>query len=347
MSVPDLPAAAAPPKTPWWLWFNVLSLDAPLVAVLWQWALAQYHQVKLVPGCYWALGLAVWLIYVTDRTLDGFGRAAPAKPSARHRFYRRYRWIFAVGAVPLGAALLLWISLTEIPSGIFWRGLGLGFLVGLYLLHFAARAHRGLFHAGNVLIFGLAGAMLYGLHLPGALRLITYCALGALFLTSIGRAEGARFRFLPKELVCGYLFAVGCSMSVQFYTFGSPLSSFMAVETLLLAVLCSLNGIAISGYERRQGEGNDPDTLAQNWPAVMRVYPMLLVSLAGAAVTTWVRMGSHGAPPREMVWFVVAILLSTTLLGMLHTFAKRISPELAHVLAHVALVTPALFFLVR
>lgn len=342
--VPLSPAQA--PRIPWWLWFNVLSLDAPLVAILWQWALAQNHQVKLLPGCYTALGLAVWLIYITDRTLDGFNMGAKAL-SARHHFYRKYRWVFALGVAPIGAAFLFWTSLTDIPSGILWRGLGLGFLVSLYLLYFAARANRVLYTTGIFLAYAAAGVALYLVHLPDPLRVIVWIVLGAFCFASLGRGPDSGIRVLPKELVCGYLFAVGCSLSVQFYTFGSPLSAFFAVETLLLAVLCTLNGIAVACYERAQDAEQDPHAITQTWPAIIRMYPLLLASLAGAAVTILVRLGRHGAPPREMVWFMVAILLSTTLLGTLHAFAKRISPELAHVLADFALVTPALFFLIQ
>ncbi len=89
MSIP--PATQARPRTPWWLWPNVLSLDAPLVAVLWQEALGRAHHVRLLPGCDLALGLAVWLIYIVDRTLDGFTAAPDQQLSVRHAFYRRHR----------------------------------------------------------------------------------------------------------------------------------------------------------------------------------------------------------------------------------------------------------------
>jgi hypothetical protein len=55
-------ASSSPSRIPWWLWPNVLSLDAPLVAVLWQAALAKVHHVAIMPGLHVALFLAVWLI---------------------------------------------------------------------------------------------------------------------------------------------------------------------------------------------------------------------------------------------------------------------------------------------
>ena len=40
-------------------------------------------------------------------------------------------------------------------------------------------------------------------------------------------------------------------------------------------------------------------------------------------------------------------LASTGLLGALHVFAKKLKPELSHVLADAALITPLLLFVIR
>lgn len=77
-------------RPPVWLWLNLLSLDAPLVALVWQDFLARcYPTVLHIPGRA-ALGLTVWAIYLADRILD-VGHAATAAESMRHRFYRRHR----------------------------------------------------------------------------------------------------------------------------------------------------------------------------------------------------------------------------------------------------------------
>ena len=99
------------PHIPWWLWPNVLSLDAPLVAVLWQEALSRAHHVKLLPGCNLALGLAVWLIYIVDRVLDGCGAPRGEVLSPRHAFYRRHRIWFVVLVIPALSAWLLYVAL--------------------------------------------------------------------------------------------------------------------------------------------------------------------------------------------------------------------------------------------
>jgi hypothetical protein len=87
-----MPSKSEEHSLPLWLWPNLLSLDAPLVAVLWQGFLAYRFSLPLHPAGRLVLGLTVWAIYLLDRLLDarkplpGKGTAEPA----RHRYYRRH-----------------------------------------------------------------------------------------------------------------------------------------------------------------------------------------------------------------------------------------------------------------
>ena len=105
-----------------WLWPNLLSLDAPLVALLWQ---------ILFIRCFHAGGPAsssvltsallvsvVWLIYAADRALDAW-RGSGLRP--RHEFYRRHwRTVLPVWIVVLGATA--WLAWTSLPRELFERG---------------------------------------------------------------------------------------------------------------------------------------------------------------------------------------------------------------------------------
>ena len=328
-------------RTPWWLWLNVLSLDAPLLAVLWQAALAHVHQVKLLSGCYWALGLAVWVVYLTERTLDGFGEPDPARASARQLFYRRFRHLFAWVIIPAVAGGLGYVALTEIPSGLMWRGLGLAFLVAMYLLHYPARPHRWLYWAGNM-IAGPIGLFIIWMVPEHPYRYLWLIALATLLVMSFCRQFVAGFRMPPKEILCGYLFAVGCSLGVNFFTVDLQTSSFAGAETLLLAVLCAVNAIGIACYEKKRSlSDQDSDGIMEIWPDIVRVYPVLLLTLAGAAM-----MVLYQQPAGQMSWYIGAILLSTALLGVVHNWAGRLSPDMVRVLADMALVTPLLWLAV-
>jgi hypothetical protein len=323
-------------RIPWWLWPNVLSLDAPLVAVLCQAALARAHKVALLPSVYVALFLAVWLIYVVDRVLDGYSMQKSERLSARHAFYKTHRRLVLLLLIPGGLLSLLWIALMEIPAGIFWRGLALGFIVALYLLHFAARGHRGIYLAGNVAACVVGGVVLWLLPLPAAFKVLYGTVLVALMALAAGGAARDTFRFLPKEAVCGYLFAIGCSLSVNFFT-GDQQAHPFSPEVLMLALLCALNCVAVSCYERAADTHPDPNGITQTFPHMARVYPMLLLCLG--AVACWTL--SHKMPV-PLFLFCSALLLSTILLGVVHHLARRMTPELSHVLADVAIALPVL-----
>ena len=125
---------------PLWLWPNLLSLDAPLVAVLWQVLFARCLRAsaKTLPAV--LLVLAVWLIYVADRALDAWsGRGC----SPRHEFYRRrWRIVLPVWLAALGAGT--WLAVTRLPPLLLERGVVLLAAVVLYFgaVHFAPESVR-------------------------------------------------------------------------------------------------------------------------------------------------------------------------------------------------------------
>ena len=124
-----------------WLWPNLLSLDAPLVALLWQTLFIRCFRVSSGRSeqtlAAVLLAASVWLIYVADRALDAW-RGAECRP--RHEFYRRH-WrtvlpvwfgVFAVAA---------WLAWTHLPHLVFERGAGLGSAVIVYftVVHLSRR----------------------------------------------------------------------------------------------------------------------------------------------------------------------------------------------------------------
>lgn len=96
----------------WWLLPNLLSLDAPIVAVVWMWIFSKSMRVIYVETySYWLVAGAVWSIYVLDRILDVWRlKRAEARVersgdgedvelpvthlSPRHHFHWKYRYIF-------------------------------------------------------------------------------------------------------------------------------------------------------------------------------------------------------------------------------------------------------------
>lgn len=111
---------------PWWLWPNVLSLDAPLVAVAWQ-----RYFTHVSWGASVALFCAVWVVYITDRLLDA--RRSPTVVSTfRHAFYKEHGFAAGLMLAFAGAtgavAAELWV-----PESTLVAGLGIALLAGAYL----------------------------------------------------------------------------------------------------------------------------------------------------------------------------------------------------------------------
>jgi hypothetical protein len=110
-----------PRRIPSWLWLNVVSLDAPIVALVWQDFLHRCYPSTLRPAARLVLGLTVWAIYLADRLLD-VRHPATQRESARHAFYRRNsRLAITLLAIVLGANFFVavaWLRPAVLSSGL-------------------------------------------------------------------------------------------------------------------------------------------------------------------------------------------------------------------------------------
>lgn len=85
------PKGNEPTDARYWKWPNMLGLDAVLIAVLWQCALASALDLSLGGAVPLVLGLSVWLSYSADRLFDVARREPRNLLSLRHRFAKRHR----------------------------------------------------------------------------------------------------------------------------------------------------------------------------------------------------------------------------------------------------------------
>ena len=168
------------PNTPFWLWMSLLSLDAPLVALVWQDFLSRCYPSLLRPAGRCVLSLTVWVIYIADRLIDVRGPAADIE-SMRHRFYRQNRGLAKVllTCVVFGDLFiaLLWLRPAVISNGLligagvacylavfpFWRLAGLTrwkrlcaallFTAGVFVVAWAGIVNPGRVLGGPALAF--------------------------------------------------------------------------------------------------------------------------------------------------------------------------------------------------
>jgi hypothetical protein len=121
-------------------WWHLLSLDAPTVAALWSLFFVRAMHLHLSLAQALLLPLGTWLLYVTDRILDGLGQSQPGLLRERHRFHARHRTAF-VGAASVLAVLLVWSVLTFMRP----ETLRDDSYIGVFALLYLCAVHRGAF----------------------------------------------------------------------------------------------------------------------------------------------------------------------------------------------------------
>ena len=125
-------AGAQVSTIPLWLWWNILSIDAPVVAVVWAALFARLSGIRFPVGEAAALALSVWIIYTSDRLLDGWHAGNRATLQARHLFCDRHRSALAALVIAAGA-LVLWLMADAAFLAEVRAGLKLGVILVLYM----------------------------------------------------------------------------------------------------------------------------------------------------------------------------------------------------------------------
>ena len=193
------PVVAPEQRKPIWLIPNLLSLDAPLVAVAWLCIFAKTWRADYHPWeAYVSLGLAVWVIYVANRLLDvSILGAGSGKLDARHEFHRKHRKFFVIGA-GLAALAVLTLVISYMSFAIYHYLLIGGVVVaGFFGLSMLSSQDTGeIPHAKNILAgigFAFGTAMMAHVYLPelriydllGSREFISFAVLCVLKISAI------------------------------------------------------------------------------------------------------------------------------------------------------------------
>ena len=251
--VADVPRVVPSDKRkPLWLIPNLLSLDAPLVAVAWLYMFAITWRVQYLPwAAYFSLGLVVWVIYVTDRLLDASMVGGQSdKLEARHEFHRRHRKIFKWLAILAGITALILVA-TGLPMTIYGFGIGGGI--------------NGYPFIGGLMVAGFFFLSVFSDHGPDE---IPYA----------------------KNILAGMAFAYGTSMIAYAFT-GFDMWEFVrSRELICFAVLCILNISAIDLWEHAN-RSSDPeikatDELALTLPLILLAGASLVFAAQDHELTT-------------------------------------------------------------
>lgn len=114
------------------VWLNLVCLDAPIVAITWQWLFGRSFHLSISMPTRVALFLTAWLIYLADRLADTWSLRINEPRSLRQQFCQRYqtRWF---GAIVVLAIIDLWIISRHLDRAIIHVGILLGTFSLAYL----------------------------------------------------------------------------------------------------------------------------------------------------------------------------------------------------------------------
>lgn len=242
------------------IWLNLLCLDAPLVALAWQWLFARSFGAHLNWSLRLLLFLTAWLIYLGDRFADTLRLPPGSARSERHRFCQEHMigwWIAIVVIFVFDTALAL--RTLDLQMLLLGGALAAACAVYLFLNHLLGGRWRPipmkekavgvLFAAGTTL--AVVG-QLPGLTISFAFALVLFamlCTLNCLCIASWEReldaAQGKTSLLTGWPAVARALKPLGLALVVValvlavVWRFAAPLWICLAASTLLLIWLHS------------------------------------------------------------------------------------------------------------
>lgn len=310
-------------RPPAWLWPNLFSLDAPIVACVWMWMLARAMRVQYVEmSSYWVLAAAVWCVYVLDRIKDVFSGKHPIEGEMpwRHEFHWKLRWpllALVVAVIGYSGYSSLYVLSREMLSA----GLAGAFLVLMYFLVAAFDkadvAYGKNFMAGMIFAFGTAvPVVVYTQPLP---RLLS----DVIMPLQMAMHEGG-----AGAMISGVLYALKEYVWMVLGALGVVLGS---VHVVLFGLLCVMNITAIDLWERsRRSEDQEVKDASE-----FSLSAGLMALVAGAMISAAFFVDDYGRP------LCYAVMISAALLQVVNRKRYRFSVDALRVLADIALVIPA------
>lgn len=305
-------------RPPAWLLPNLLSLDAPLVALAWMWMLARAMRVQYVEtSSYVVLAGAVWCVYVLDRIRDvrSGKHAVEGEMPWRHRFHWQSRWVLmlAVTAVVTycAHAALFTMSRELLSVGVVGGVLVLCYIV-ISLFDDSEVAYGKNMIAGVTFAFGVAAPIIVASEpLPMVLSDV---------LAPFQSAQG--FQYLGA--IFESLMLLG-AMTAQILSV-----VLLSTHVLLFGLLCVMNINAIDLWERSR-RSKDPEVKQESEVSLSMGLFMLVVA---AVIAVAFIVDDYSAP------MCYAVMASAGLLHVINRSRAKFSLDALRVLADLALILP-------
>lgn len=277
------PIPASPPYRAW-IWLNILSLDAPVVALLWQALFSRSLHIHIRWPPIVALALSTWMIYAVDRLLDA---RLPSNGllSLRHEFSRRHRTLMLT-SVGFAVALLLWTCLHLRPI-VFQNGIWMLGAVTLYfaIVHFAPASIRRLWPKEIVV---------------GVLFALGTC-VATWSLAGHAKPAGLRLTLITPTLLFAALCSLNC-IAIEFWEWRRT-EKVTAIHPLTAWVGARIHRTALTIA-----------ALALVFILLEPLRPVFIAGMLSAATFVWLSARSDSLPVDTLRLLADAALLSPLLL---------------------------------
>lgn len=300
-----------------WVWWHLLSLDAPTVAVVWCWFFGAVFHLHYSWVVLPTLALGTWCVYVADRLLDGWRSTDMVSLRDRHWFYLRHRSLFIsawlIAAVPLAYLIFFRVATAVRTDDVVLCLVGVAYFL---LIHSPLR-DRAL-KRGESQIF------------PG---------------------------WLPKEMAVGFLFAIATAVPAWARltaTVGlSQVHVWFAVAVLVFGSICWLNCVAIQTWEDAEAAHEVMHTIlsnAQDHEVASRpkgltgILGSHLREFAWSAVVVAVALTFAAVRTPVSLLFAAAGISAALFVGLIR-YSHRLDALPLRIAADAALLTPLLFWL--
>ena len=304
-------------QNPPWLLPNLLSIDAPLVAVAWMWMLARALRVEYIQTAAWiVLPTSIWCVYVLDRLIDGWRHPEVRKSSPRHLFHWRWRWVLLTAALIAGG-VSIYYAMFVLSRSIFSAGLVAALLCGLYFG--LALIDRGEVPYVKNLLAGMIFAM--GIGIP------VNAANATLLVTDLNDVIYAFKHTGPVDAAWNFGRMVLSTIIVIF---------FHCREVWVFGLLCMMNITAIDLWEKADAS-QDENTAYRH----EQTLTMGLIILAGGSLVFAAMYADEYSKP-----FFYAVMVAAATLQIINHYRDRFSINSLRVLADAALLVPIPIFLV-
>ncbi len=303
-------------RNPIWLLPNLLSLDAPLVGLVWMWMLVRALRVDYMQSAAWfVLPGAIWCVYVLDRLMDSWLRPEQRQSSPRHIFHWRWRWPLLI-AVVVVALTCAYQALFVLSRSMLSAGAVAAVLCVFYFL-IASLGSKQIPYFKNLLA-GMIFAM--GVGIP------VNAANASLLVTDLNDVLYAFNHTGWLDAGWNFLKMIVSTLIVIFYE---------SREIWVFGLLCMLNITAIDLWERASEAENEDVASSHEQNLTLG-----LIVLAGGSLMFAVMFADQYTKP-----YFYSVMVAAAVLQVINHYREHFSINSLRVLADVALLVPIPIFL--